>query len=62
MAKKKKSKSPKETAILSDIQAELKAIYRKLDFVVVQRGLTYEEEPHPIVAETLKTTDWLEKQ
>jgi hypothetical protein len=62
MAKKKKSKSPKKTAILSDIQAQLNAINQKLDFVVVQLGLTDDEEPHPIVREALESTDWLEKQ
>ena len=62
MAKKKKSKSPKKTAILSDIQAQLNAINQKLEFVVVQLGLTDEDEPHPIVREALKSTDLLEKQ
>jgi hypothetical protein len=64
MPKKKKSKSSKKTAIFSDIQTQLKAINQKLDFVVVQLGLTDEDEedPHPIVREALKSTDWLEKQ
>ena len=45
MPKKKKSKSSKKTVIFSDIQTQLKAINQKLDFVVVQLGLTDEEEP-----------------
>ena len=62
MAKKKRSKSPSKAAILSDIQAQLNVINQKLDFVVVQLGLTDDEDPHPIVREALKSTDWLEKQ
>ena len=64
-SKKPKSKSKsksKKAAILSDIQAELKTIHQKLDFVVVQLGLTDDQEPHPIVAEALKSTDWLGKK
>jgi hypothetical protein len=62
MPKKKKSKSSKKTAIFSDIQTQLKAINQKLDFVIVLIGYNDKEEPHPLVAEALKTIDDLEKQ
>jgi len=59
MVKKKKSESPKKTAILSDIQAQLKALNRKLDYLLVRAAPLNREEWHPLVEEAEEA---LEKQ
>ena len=59
MPKKKKSKSSKKTAILSDIQTQLKAINQKLDFLVVLLGYNDRESRIPSSPKPLKpSTIW----
>lgn len=52
-----KKKAAAKTAASSDIQAQLKAINQKLDYLLVRAAPLNREEWHPLVEEAEKTLD-----